>query len=158
MRGQKHLIKCRCVLPQYKGKIDPPVHHFVVFSIIDDDDRVKVKYAQCNNCGIIHKITDICKSDVQVGKEAMTSIISIDDIKTFLPSNLVDILERNNADLSTWENASFILENKQWGNIIVLTQEEESGTRQGKYVRIMSDTFFKIETFSREEVVVPEVR
>lgn len=156
MRGQKHLVKCRCVLPQYKGQSNPPVHHFVVFSVIDDDDRVRVKYTQCNNCGSIHRVVDICKSEIQPGKEAMSSIVSIEDVKASLPNNLSDILERNQVDLSTWENAQFILENKQWGNIVVLASEEDSGTRQGKYVRLMSESFFKIEAFVREEIVVPE--
>lgn len=155
MRGQKHLIKCRCVLPQFKGKPDAPVHQFVVFSVLDDEDNVKMKYAQCNNCGTVHRVTDICKSEILQGKEAMSSIITLQDIKSTLPSNLSDILERNNADLATWESAQFILENKQWGNIIVLAQEEEAGVKQGKYVRVMSETFFKIESFTREEVIVP---
>lgn len=155
MRGQKHLIKCRCVLPQFKGIVDPPVHQFIVFSVIKDDDEVQVKYSQCNNCGIIHKVTDICKSEILSGKEAMKSIVKVEDIKLSLPSNLVDILERNNCDLPIWEQSQFILENKQWGNFVILAQEEEEGTKQGKYVRIMSETFFKVESFSREEVAVP---
>lgn len=155
MRGQRHLIKCRCVLPQYKGVTNPPVHQFVVFSIITDTDSVKQKFAQCNNCGIVHKVTDICVSEILAGKEAMASVVKIEDVKLSLPSNLSDILERNNVDLATWEAAQFILENKEWGNFVILAQEEESGTRQGKYVRIMSETFFKVESFSREEVAVP---
>ena len=155
MRGQKHLVKCRCVLPQFKGRVDPPVHHFVVFSVINENDSVKTKYAQCNNCGAVHKVTDICTSEIIANKESMASIVDVNDIKASLPSNLVNILERNNADLPSWENAAFILENKQWGEIVVLNQEEEAGTRQGKYVQIMSDTFFKIETFGREEVLTP---
>ncbi len=155
MRGQRHLIKCRCVLPQYKGVTNPPVHQFIVFSVINDSDVVKPKYAQCNNCGIIHKVTDICVSEILSGKEAMSSVVKIEDIKLSLPSNLSDILERNNVDIATWEAAQFILENKEWGNFVILAQEEESGTRQGKYVRIMSETFFKVESFSREEVAVP---
>lgn len=157
MRGQKHLIKCRCVLPQFKGRIDAPAHQFVVFSEIDDNDIVKVKYSQCNNCGLVHRVIDICKSEVITGKESMTSIVTIDDVKNSLPKNLADILERNNSDLSTWEAAQFVLENKHWGDIVILAQEEESGTRQGKYVRLMSETFFKVETFSREEVVTPGI-
>ncbi len=85
----------------------------------------------------------------------MNSIVKVEDIKLSLPPNLSDILERNNVDVSTWEQAQFILENKEWGNFVILAQEEESGTRQGKYVRIMSETFFKVESFSREEVAVP---
>jgi len=155
MRGQRHLVKCRCVLPQFKGQSNPPAHQFIVFSVVNDDDSVKVKYAQCNNCGIIHKVTDVCKSEILPGKEAMSSIVKVEDIKLSLPPNLTDILERNNVDVATWEQAQFILENKEWGNFVILAQEEESGTRQGKYVRIMSETFFKVESFSREEVAVP---
>lgn len=154
MKGYRHLVKCRCVLPQYKGLLNPPAHQFVVFSILDDDS-VKIKYAQCNNCGIIHKVTDICKSEIVAGKEFMNSIVKVEDIRLSLPPNLIDILERNNVDLAAWEQAQFILENKQWGSFVILAQEEESGTKQGKYVRIMSDTFFKVESFTREEVAVP---
>jgi len=127
----------------------------LVFSVIGDDESVKVKFAQCNNCGIIHKVTDICTSEILPGKEAMGSIVKIEDVKTSLPPNLSDILERNNCDLPTWEQAQFILENKQWGNFVVLAVEEEAGIKQGKYVRIMSETFFKVEPFTREEVAVP---
>ena len=155
MRGQRHLIKCRCFLPQYKGVENPPSHHFIVFSVINDDDSVKTKYAQCNNCGVIHKVTDICTSEIQNGKESMSSILKIEDIKSSLPNNLSDILERNNVDLASWEAAQFIFENKDWGNFVILASEEDSGTRHGKYVRIMSETFFKVESFSREEVATP---
>jgi len=143
------------VLPQYKGIVNPPAHQFIVFSVVDDKDVVKIKYSQCNNCGIIHKVTDICTSEIISGKEAMSSIVKVEDIKISLPPNLSDILDRNNVDIATWEQAQFILENKQWGNFVILAQEEEAGTRQGKYVRIMSETFFKVESFSREEVAVP---
>ena len=156
MRGQKHLIKCRCVLPQFKNNENPPAHQFTVFSIIDDEDKVSLKYSQCNNCGIIHKIKDICVSEIQNGKEAMSSIITIDDIKTSLPSNLSEILERNNVDISSWEMAQFILENKKWGEIVVLSHENDGGQKYGKYVRIMGETFFKVENFTRNEVVVPQ--
>jgi hypothetical protein len=155
MRGQRHLIKCRCVLPQFKNRVDPPRHHFVVFSAIDDNDNVVVKYSLCNNCGSVHKIIDLCKSEILQGKENMSSVLSIDDIKQSLPTNLVDILERNSVDITCWEQAKFIIENKLWGEFVLLGQEEESGTKQGKYVVIMSETFFKIESFSREDVLVP---
>ena len=155
MRGQRHLVRCRCVLPQFKSIPNPPQHQFLVFSIVNNDDTVKVKFTQCNNCGIIHKVTDICTSEILPGKEAMGSIVKVEDIKLSLPPNLSDILERNNCDLPTWEQAQFILEEKQWGNFVILAVEEESGTKQGKYVRIMSETFFKVESFVREDVAVP---
>jgi len=155
MRGQRHLVECRCVLQQYKNLPDPIKHQFMVFSIIDNDDNVIQKYAQCNNCGLIHKIVDICKSEILPGKEQSSAILSIEDIKLSLPVNLTAILERSNVDLSTWEYAQFILENKRWGEFLIIGSEEESGVKQGKYVRIMSDTFFKIETFNRNEIIVP---
>lgn len=155
MRGQKHLIFCRCVLSQFKGRQNPPRHQFYVFSSITDDDDVIIKYAQCNNCGLVHKVVDICKSEIMQGKEAMSSILSIDDIKISLPVALSNILERNNSDLASWEQAQSIIENKEWGNFILLAAEEDDGIKQIKYVRIMSETFFKIETVSREEIIKP---
>lgn len=152
-RGQRHLVNCRCVLPQFKNNKDPIAHKFIVFSTIDDNDVVIPKFAQCNNCGIIHKVTDICRSEIMTGKENMSSIVTLEDIKVSLPSNLKDILERHNVDTSAWEQAQFILENKLWGDFVLLAQDEESGSKQGKYVRIMSDTFFKIESFMRQDVV-----
>lgn len=156
MRGQKHLVKCRCVLPQFKALPQPPQHQFVVFSVIGDDDKVVLKYSQCNNCGAVHKVTDICQSEVIKTKDGMSSIIQFEDLKSSLPSNLSAILERHNSDLSTWEQAQFILENKRWGEFVILAQEEDAGVKQGKYVRIMSDTFFKVESFSRDDLVVPK--
>lgn len=157
--GQKHLIKCRCILPQFKKVNDPPQHHFVVFSIVECDEsdvtisNVKQKFAQCNNCGAIHKVIDICKSEIIPGKESLTSIRGIEEIKPGLPKGLVTILEANHADLATWEAVEFIYENKQWGNIVVLSVDTDEGLRQGKYVRILGESFFKIDTFTSEEHV-----
>lgn len=152
-RGQRHLVSCRCVLPQFKNSDSPQNHKFVVFSEVSSDDTVIQKFVQCNNCGIIHRVYDLCKSEILAGKENMSSIVNIEDIKAGLPSNLRDILERNNVDLSCWEQAQFIYSNKLWGDFVILAQDEESGTKQGKYVRIMSETFFKVESFMRQEVL-----
>lgn len=153
MRGQKHLIQCRCVLPQYKRAVHPLQHQFIVFSIIEDDDRVRSKFAQCNNCGVIHKVIDICRSEIMTGREAMSSLVSVDDLKNSLPVNLVKILESNQADLPTWELAAFVYENKQWGEFVVLSSDVESGLRQGKYVRILGENLFKVDSYAREEII-----
>lgn len=151
-QGLKHLITCRCVLPQFKRMENAPQHQFVVFSVIDDSGNLQSRFAQCNNCGIVHKVTDVCRSEV-VSREAMSSLPTVDDIKSGLPPTLANLLESNHVDLATWEMAQFILENKQWGNFVVLTTDEEDGLRQGKYVRILGDNLFKVETFAREEVI-----
>jgi len=49
--------------------------------------------------------------------------------------------------------ASFIYENKKWGEIVVLTADTDSGTRHGKYVQIIGENLFKVNVFSREEYV-----
>lgn len=154
MNGQKHLISCRCVLPQYKKLKDPPVHKFVVFSKINDNDEVIVKYSQCNNCGIIHKITNICTSEIVAGKDHMNSLIRIEDIKASLSKNFIEILEVNFADLATWEAVQFTVENKLWGNIIVFSSEVEGSDVSGKYIKILGETLCKIETFTRSIGVI----
>lgn len=150
-RGYKHLIECRCVLPQFKSKKDPPRHKFIVFSVADENDVIQQKYAQCNNCGLIHRVVDLCKSEIQSGKENASSILTIEDIKISLPKDLAVILEKYRVELPSWEYAAFIIENKEWGNFIVLEQEEDSGTKHGKYVRILGENFYKVENFSRQE-------
>ncbi len=151
--GQKHLVKCRCVLPQFKHAVHPLQHQFTVFSVINDDDTVKPKFSQCTNCGVIHRITEIGRSEILSGREAMGSILKIDDIKPSLPDHLATVLENNQADLPTWEAVQFIIENQQWGNFVVMTSDTEGDTKQGKYVRLLGEKMFKIETYERVEVV-----
>jgi len=133
---------------------NPPNHHFIVFSVINDDNSVVPRYSQCNNCGIVHKVIDFCRSEIVVGKESMMSIMTIDDIKTSLSENIVNILEINQADLPTWEMVKFIIENQQWGNIAVLTTDSDDETlKQGKYIQIVGEKLAKVESFVREEVI-----
>ena len=148
-RGQKHLIKCRCVLPQFKKLEKPPVHQFIVFSIINDDESVVTKYSQCNNCGLVHKIIDVCNSEIIQTKESMNSIIKVEDIKPSLHVNFSNILEVNSADIATWEAVQFIVENKKWGEFVVLTTETEGDEIHGKYIRILSESLCKVESFTR---------
>jgi hypothetical protein len=132
---------------------EPPRHQFVVFSIIEDNDKVRPKFAQCNNCGLVHKVTELAKSEVLAGREAMGSIVAIEDIKPSLPPALINVLESNQADLPTWEAAQFIIENKRWGDFVVVSTDEEGGMRQGKYVRILGENLLKVESFTREEYI-----
>jgi hypothetical protein len=154
IHGQKHLIKCRCVLPQFKRLENPPVHQFIVFSVIQEDETVKPRYSQCNNCGVVHKVVDVCKSEIVSGKENMNSLIKIEDIKPSLHPNFIGILESSQADLATWESVQFIVENKQWGQFAVLTNDSEGEEIHGKYIRILGESMCKVETFMRSTGVV----
>lgn len=150
--GQKHLVKCRCVLPQFKQAAQPPRHQFVVFSIIDND-VVKPKYTQCPNCGLVHKVVEISRSEIIKNRESMPSLITIDDIRPSLPETLAAVLDNNHADLPTWEAVQFIIENKRWGEFVVLTSDTEDGQKQGKYVRLIGERLFKVDNYVRDEVI-----
>lgn len=148
-QGVKHLITCRCVLPQLESDPKSPLHQFVVFSVLDDD-TVRVKYAQCNSCGIIHKVVDICRSEIIASKEDLSSIMTIDDIKMGLPTQLATVLEKNDVDLATWEQAKWIWENDRWGDFVILSNETVDGVRQIKYLRILGKALFQMNSHTED--------
>lgn len=151
--GIKHLIECNCILPQYKNREPVIWHKFPVFSVIDENNEVIPKFAQCNNCGIIHKITEVGVSEITV-KENMKAIRTVEDIKIGMPQDIVGLLEQYNADLSTWEESEFIIENKKWGSIIVLSKEVDEGITSGKALIFQGKPVLaKIESFTRQEIV-----
>lgn len=87
------------------------------------------------------------------GKEGSPALPTIDDIKSSLPPTLVALLETHDADLATWESAKFIVDNKRWGEHVVLTADLVDDLRQGKYVRILGENLHKVEVFSRTEFI-----
>ena len=154
MNGLKHLIQCHCMLPQYRNRKIPVFHKFVVFSIVDNEDNVVPKLVDCNNCGAIHKIVELGKSEIAVGREDIKSAMSIEDIEFSLPENVVRILKSYDAFLPTWEETLFAFDNNLWGKDIVLTREEISGVTQGKVLRLLGPpNLVKIESFSRDEFI-----
>ena len=147
MQGFKHLIQCHCILPQFKDAADPTFHKFVVFSIIDDSDTVQPKLAQCNNCGVIHKVTDICKSEL-TSKDEARSLPTVEDIKFSLPAELVRVLDSYQCDIATWEQAEWIYLSKVWDQWIVLAKDEDDdGDYHGKRLIFSDDGRFRIEAF-----------
>ena len=147
MRGIKHTIECNCILPQYKHKSPTVFHKFVVFSVLNKKDEIIEDYAQCNNCGIIHKIIDICKSKILTGQESISSTISIDDIKLMIPTDLSSVLESYSCDLPNWQHAHFIYSNQLWGERIILTRELLEEEARGKILLFEAHNKFKIEPF-----------
>jgi hypothetical protein len=153
LRGQKHLITCRCVLQQFKSQQNPPFHQFIVFSVIDEEtDEVQVKLSQCNNCGIVHKVVDICKSEI-LSKDSINSLTTTDDIKINLPEKLLSVLERYELSLPAWEHINFIIENELWGDSEVLSCDNIDGIAQGKYITFYGKNLFKIEQYTKEETI-----
>lgn len=158
MQGVRHLIQCRCILPQFKNRKEIIFHKFVVFSVIDDNDVVKIKYASCNNCGAVHKITDICQSEIVPGKESVITTVTKDDLKFGISSNIISILETYDCDLSAWEEVQFILENEIWNSSVVIARENMGDSIQGKLLIILGSTKIKIESFNTENVIISQGR
>ena len=153
MKGTKHLVECHCILPQFRDKKDPVYHRFVVFSEIDDSDTVIASNAQCNNCGTMHKIYDICKSEIVAGKDESASVESIRDVSMSLPNSLVELFGDYNLELPDYQMARHIMDNKLWDSIIVLSKEQEEEQTNGKILRFLGPERFRVESFSRQEYV-----
>jgi hypothetical protein len=153
MYGMRHLIECNCILPQFKNRKPIIWHKFQVFSIIDENNNVIPKFSQCNNCGIIHKVTEIGKSEITT-KEHIRSIRTIEEIKMGIQSDIAGLLEQYSKELPIWEETEFILQNKKWGSIIVLDSEVENGSTVGKALIFQgTPVLARIESFSRQEII-----
>ena len=122
-------------------------HKFIVFSIIDDSNTVIPKYAQCNNCGVIHKVFDMCKSEILAGKDETAAIITKEDARSSLPDQLIEVLDSYAVDVPFYEEAMFILENKKWGSTMILTKEMIEDELVGKRLMFTSPNKYKIENF-----------
>lgn len=146
----KHLISCRCFLPQFKSMEIPPDHQFIVFSPLNEQGDINPHYAQCNNCGLIHKIFEVGLSQT-LKKESMLTLPTIDDIKHGLPDWIVGLLELHDCDLHIYQEAEFIIANQMWGRFVVLAKERDDTMLLGKLVQILGDDLYKVETFERDE-------
>jgi hypothetical protein len=145
MKPVKHLIECRCILPQFRNNPIVVFHKFVVLSFLDDNDQVVPKLEACNNCGVIHKIVDFCKSTIL--NENIMSVLTISDIKDSLPEKLVIIFEQNNIDeKATWELAKYIIESELWGEQIILSKEIVENEVFYKSITILGKTLYDIKT------------
>ena len=149
--GIRHLIECHCVLPQYRNKNPPVFHKFIVFSAINDD-QVQKKLAQCNNCGILHRIVDICKSEIVHGLEEGSSLRSIEDLKVSFPQRLSDFLVTQKLDISTWEFIEFLIDNKLEKDVVI-NKTEAGDITQLKILQINADGTFKIRNETRQDDV-----
>lgn len=145
----KHLIECKCILPQFKQANSPIWHHFIAFSEIDETGSVIPSFVQCNNCGSVHRVTEVGISTI-LGRDDMPSLPNLDEIKSGLPEKLVAILEKSDAQLPTYQETSFILEHKMWGRIVILNKETIDGLVVGKYLTIIGETLWKVNSFEQE--------
>ncbi len=153
MKGLKHLIECHCVLPQFRRQKNPPYHSFTAFSLIDDSDTVIPKHAKCNNCGVIHNVVDICKSEILMAQE-VGAVMEIEDCKLMLPSGISQVLETYDCETPDWEHALYILQNEKWGEFIIVNREEtEVGDLAGKVLKFIGAGQYRLEPFLQKRTV-----
>ena len=148
------MIDCHCVLPQYRKMENPIFHKFVVFSALDEEGNVMPKMAQCNNCGAIHKVVDICVSEIAPGKDEARSVITKNDVARSLPKQLVELLEEYQLEIADYEYAKFIIENQKWGSLIVLSKEtEDDGGFAGKTLNFVGPDKYRVDPYFATDMV-----
>lgn len=148
----KHLITCKCFLPQFRHLPNAPFHKFIVFSDLDEAGLVEQSLVQCVNCGIVHKIKEVGKTEI-LKKEDASSILSIDEVKSGLSEGILNKFSGYDLDLHQWQEIAWILENKQWGRSVILTKDSVDGLTQGKYAQILGEGMIKISGFTRAELL-----
>tara|TARA_Y100000034_G_C6905645_1_gene420134 strand:+ start:3298 stop:3774 length:477 start_codon:yes stop_codon:yes gene_type:complete len=154
MAGTKHLIQCHCVLPQYRKRKDPLFHQFTVYSKFDDDGNVEKKLARCNNCDAVHRILDLCRSEIVIKIEDTDTIIDEDDIKLGLSDKLVKILEKNHCDLATYEAIDDIISENMWNTDVVISRQTVDGEKiHLKILEIKGEEKFRLKTESIDLLV-----
>lgn len=126
----RHLIECQCVLKIYENRTKPLFHKFSVFSIFNDD-KIEEKFVECNNCSAIHKIIDVCQSEIMWGKDGIIGLVNkVEDIKFNLDNSgnekLVELLVTNKIeDISIWEFVEYLVENEEEGQVVLDKNEIE---------------------------------
>lgn len=141
VEGIKHLVQCHCVLPQFRNVRPEIFHKFVVFSI-SEDDQVKEKIVQCNNCGVLHRVFDHCKSEIIFGKDSSESVRTVEDIELNLPERLAVYLKSQNIDIATWEQIEWMIENSLESEVVI-RRDDQGGKTNLKILTIRRDGTFK---------------
>jgi len=139
--GIKHLIQCHCVLPQFRSTNPIVFHKFVVFNLTEED-QMQEKIVQCNNCGVLHRVYDHCKSEILFGKETSASVRTIEDVELSLPERLAAYLKSQNIDMATWEQIEWVIEGSQDAEVVI-RRDEQSGKTNLKILTIKKDGSFK---------------
>jgi len=150
--GQKHLVQCQCILPQYRKLSRPLFHKFVVFSVVSEG-VVEPKYVQCNNCGIVHKVYDLCKSEIVSGRDELRSVSTKEELSLSVPPDLRGLLDTYGCELPIWEHIKFILDEGGWGERVILTRETVNGEVTGKVLTVAARDRFTLENYISRETV-----
>jgi len=140
--GIKHLIECHCELPLFKDREEIIYHKILVYSKFDESGKVLEKLITCENCSTIHKVYDICKSDiVKGGKDDNKSEISIEELELQIPDKLIKILRKNNCIIPIYEEVIDLIENNVKDYNVVINRELIEGNYHVKILNINQGKF-----------------
>jgi hypothetical protein len=103
---------------------------------------MKEKIVQCNNCGVLHRITDHCKSEILFGKEESSSVRTVEDIELSIPERLAAYLKSQNIDIATWEQIEWLVEGAQESEVVI-RRDEQGGRTNLKILTIKKDGTFR---------------
>jgi hypothetical protein len=143
--GIKHLIECHCTLKIYVRKEKQLYHKFSVYTKFDSNGKPIEKISQCNNCGTLHNVYDICKSQIiKGGKDTNSSSLTKEDMSIQLPEKVSRVLEKYQCDIATWEHVLDIYENNLWDSHVVISREVINEEYHVKYLTILQDDKIKI--------------
>ncbi len=115
--------------------------------MIDESDTIVSKYVKCNHCEAVHKVYDVCKSEICIGKEDSMAVLQKKDIQMMIPTDIYDIMEAYNCDIPDFEHALFILQNKKYEEKVLLTKEVLEEEVIGKVLTFNTEGKAMIETF-----------
>jgi hypothetical protein len=139
--GVKHLIECHCELPIFKNEKDIIYHKILVYSKIIDDKIVE-KIVSCDNCNTLHKVYDVCKSDiVKGGKDINKAAVSIEELELQIPDKIVKILEKNQCTLPIYEEIVDAIDQNISDHNIVISREIIEEKYQVKILNINKGKF-----------------
>lgn len=136
-----------------KNKSDPPLHKFVVFSIQENDVTLE-KLVTCNNCGVVHRVIEICRSDILNNFEGTSSSLTLEDVAMQLSESVRDILASYEKELADYEHVKFMIDKDTIGDFVVLSQEFNDDRKSGKVLKYKGEGKFEIEPFSRSEIIL----
>lgn len=151
---QRHAIRCRCILNQQKNQDNPKPFTFLTCSLIEDDVLIQ-SYVECQNCGILHKVTDICKSEI-ISKSDLSGVVqTIDELKASIPDKILNVMKpyQNELDISCFQQVNLILEHSLWGERVLLKSDFIDNNKMVKYMRILAPTLVKVETINGQTYV-----
>lgn len=139
-----HTVECQCILPIY-SKVERPVYHsFVVFSTIEAES-LEEKYVECNNCGVIHQITNINKSNIISDTTKYKSlVVNKEDLSYSLPSKYLDFLTKKKVEeVYIWEKINFLLENNL-SELVLFNRSQIDNYIVCEFIEVIDKDNFKI--------------